>query len=128
MSSLIARLRALAAMEPAVLAWALNGGVAVVLAFAFHLTKTQEAAAATIVTALAAAYAAARTTKPQVSVIVGALVTGVTAAAAFGLHMSPQVISIGTSIVSGLLALLFRQNLTPKAALKRPAPVDPVRL
>jgi hypothetical protein len=106
-------------MEPAVLAWALNGGVAVVLAFALHFTKTEEAAVATIVTALAAAYAAARTRPVAVSAVVGALVTGVTAASAFGLHLSASEMGAGEAIVSGLLALLFRANVTPKAALKK---------
>lgn len=125
MSSIIKRLRALLAYEPAATAWALNGGIAIVFAYLFRFTKTEEAAAATIVTGLATIYTAFRARPVAVPLVVGALTTIVTAAGTFGLHASPQVISVALSVVSGVLALLFRQNLTPAAALKRLAPGHP---
>jgi hypothetical protein len=54
MSVFITRLRGLLAYEPAAVSWALNGGVALICAYAFGLTATEEAAVTTIVTALAA--------------------------------------------------------------------------
>jgi hypothetical protein len=119
-SSLLARLKALAAYEPAVMAWAASGGLAVVCAFLFHLSSNQEAAVTTISTAAAAAYAAAMARPVSVPAILGALVTAVTAAAAFGLHPSAGQIGVGEAIVSGLLALGFRANLRPAAAISRP--------
>lgn len=120
MASLVARLKALAALEPALLAWAASGGLAVVCAFLFHLSSEQEAAVTTIATALAASYSAARTRPVSVPLITGALVTAVTAAAAFGLHLSAGQTGTGAAIVSGLLALLLRANLRPAAATSRP--------
>lgn len=118
MSALISRLRSLLAYEPAAISWALNGGVALVCAYAFGLSSTQEAAVTTIVTALAAIWTGARARPVAVPAIVGALTTAVTAAAAFGLHVSPDVMALGSSAVSAALALLFRQNLTPVATLR----------
>lgn len=122
-----ARVRYLFAYEPAVVAWALNGGVAVLAAWAFHLTSTQEAAVTTIVTAAAAIYTATTTRPADVPTIIGALVTVVTAAAAFGFHPPAQWIAIGTAVASIMLPLALRVNLTPLAAIKaNQAPPVPV--
>ena len=120
MKSLLARLRTLAAYEPAVLAWAASGGLAVALAFLFHLSHTQEAAVTTIAAALATVYVAARARPVEGPAVIGALVTAVTAAAAFGLHVPVRDISVGEAVVSAVMALMFRANLTPAAAA-RPA-------
>lgn len=124
MSGFISRLKSLWAYEPAALSWAVNGGVALVCAYVFGLSGTQEAAVATIVTALAAISTAVQARPVVIPAIVGALATAVTAAAAFGLHVSPDMIALGSSVVSGLLALLFRQSLTPVATIRaqRPTP------
>jgi hypothetical protein len=119
-ASLLLRLKALAAYEPALLAWATSGGLAVACAFLFHLTRTQEAAVTVIATALAAVYVAARTRPVAVPVITGALVTAVAAAGAFGLHLTAGQTGAGEAAVSGLLALLLRSNVTPAAATPRP--------
>jgi len=112
-------LRSLLKYEPAVLAWALNGGIALVLAFVLHFTKTQEAAAATIVTAMAGAYTAIKARPFAVAALTGALMTAVTAAAAFGFHPTAQVIGAVSAVVSGILPLVLRSNLTPLATIKR---------
>lgn len=127
MKSLLARLRALLAYEPAVAGWITSGGLAVVLAFVFHASKTEEAAITSIATALAAAYAAFRTRPLPVGVLVGALATAVTAWSAFGFHVSATQLGAGEAIASGILALLFRSNVTPKAALKAKA-VAPIQV
>lgn len=111
------RVKALLAYEPAVVAWAVNGGVATVLAYVVHLSPTAGAAVTTITTALAAAYTAARAKPVAVSAIVGALATIATAGAAFGLHVSPEVIASGVTVLSAVLGLVFRANLTPRAAV-----------
>ena len=115
-SKFTAYLKNLLRYEPAVIAWAVNGGLALLLAFVFHFTSTQEAAAATIVTALATIYTLVKAGPSGVPGILGALATAVTAAAAFGFHPSAQVLAVCTSIASVLLPLIFRMNLTPKAA------------
>lgn len=111
------RLRDLLAYEPAVVAWATNGGLAILLAFVFHLGGTQGAAVTTLATALAAAYTAWRARPVAVSALGGALVTGVTAASAFGLHLPATVIAATVGLLSNVLALVFRANLTPTITL-----------
>lgn len=105
--------------EPAILSWALSGGLAVLLGNVFHISSTQQASVTTILAALAAIVTALKTKEKEVSVIVGAVVTIATAAAAFGLHLSSSEMGAGAAILSGILALVFRANLTPAKA--RPA-------
>jgi len=107
------RLKALLAYEPAALAWAVNGGLAAALVFLFHLDGTQAAAVTTITTALAAAFTAVKARPVAVSVLVGSAATIATACAAFGLNLTPQVIATGVAVLSAVLGLVFRQNLTP---------------
>lgn len=107
----------LVAYEPAVLAWAVNGGAAIVLAFVFNLGAPQTAAITTVTTALAALVTALKARPAAVSVVVGALATIAQAAAAFGLHLPPTVIGAITAVASAVLGLLFRQNLTPTASV-----------
>ena len=118
----LAYLRSLGANEPAVVAWALNGGLAALAAFVLHYSKTQEAAAATIVTALAAIFTAWKAKPRDISIITGALATMATAAAAFGLHLAPGTVAAGVTVISALLGLIFRTNVTPVAALRQAAP------
>lgn len=116
------RLRALLAYEPAVVAWAANGGIAALLGVAVHLPAGQLDAVTTITTALAAVYTAFRTRPVAVSVITGAVATIGTACAAFGLHVAPAVLATGVTVLSSLLGLWFRSNVTP-AASRPPRPV-----
>jgi hypothetical protein len=99
--------------EPAVIAWAVNGGIAAILAFLVHLTPTEIAAITTITTAAAAVVTAAQARPIAVSVITGAVVTIATAVGAFGLNLPTATIGAAVTALSGLLGLLFRQNLTP---------------
>ena len=105
--------------EPAILAWALSGGLAVLLGNVFHISSTQEAAVTTILTALAAIATAVKARPVEVSVVVGAVATIAVAAAAFGLHLSAAEIGAASAILSGILGLVFRANVSPAAA--RPA-------
>lgn len=104
--------------EPVILAWALNGGLAVLLGNLFHISSTQEAAVTTIVTGLVAVYTWFGTKPHAVSGLVGALSTIAVAAGAFGLHLSSAEIGAGAAILSGILALILRQNVSPAASVK----------
>jgi hypothetical protein len=101
-----------------------SGGLAGVLgpAVAFlakhaglHLTTTQVHATLTIIVALTSAYAAARTTKPSVTLITGALATAATAATAFGLHMPPHLLGAEMPIAAMIVSLLVRSHVSPKS-------------
>lgn len=102
--------------EPVVLAWVLNGGLAVLLGNVFGISSTQEAAVTTIATALVAIFTWAMTREKNVSALVGAISTIAVAAGAFGLHLSSAEIGAGMAILSGILGLVFRQNVSPAAA------------
>jgi hypothetical protein len=126
MSTAWAWLRRLVTYEPAVVAWAVNGGIAVLAAWVFNLTSTEEAAVATAVTALAAVYTAASTRPSDVPGIIGGLATVVTAAAAFGFHPPAHWIALGTAAAAVILPLVLRVNLTPVAAIRRQISGGPV--
>lgn len=125
MSAFIKRARAYIAetivADPAVFAWFLNGGAALLAAYAFGLGSTGEAALATIITALSAIWTALKARPAGVAVAVGALATILTAAGTFGLHLSPHASAMVTTVASIVLSLLFRANLTPVATLKAQA-------
>lgn len=102
--------------EPVVLAWVLSGGLAVLLGNLIHISSTQEAAVTTICTALAGIYGWWKTTPHAVGGLVAFISTIAVAASAFGLHLSSAEIGAGAAILSGILALLLRQHVSPTAA------------
>ena len=122
--NLLTKLRELLAYEPAVVAWAVNGGVATVLAFLLNLDGTQTATVTTITTALTAIVTAVQARPVAVSVVTGALATVAQAVAAFGLNLPPTVIGAITAVASAVLGLLFRQNLTPAVTLRGGPPAS----
>jgi hypothetical protein len=103
--------------EPVIVAWALNGGLAVLLGNLVHISSTQEAAVTTIFTAAVAIYSAIRTRPFEVSLFTGAVTTIGVAAAAFGLHLPAHDVGIGAAVLSALVALLLRTNVTPAASV-----------
>jgi hypothetical protein len=118
MSNLITRLRLLLSTEPAALLYAISAGLTPLVAMILHWSKTQTAAEATIVAALAAIITAFHARPVAIPALLGAAATIATASAAFGLKLSPDQIAAGSSALSLVLALLFRQNLTPVAFLR----------
>lgn len=110
--------------EPVLLAWVLNGGLAVLLGNVAHISTTQEAAVTTIATAIAGVYTWFETKEKTVSGLVGFITTVAVAASAFGLHLSSAEIGAGAAILSGILALVFRSQVSPAAA----RPEVPVKL
>lgn len=116
---MLQRLKNLLAYEPAALAWSVNGGLAMILSYLVHLSPTQVAAVTTITMALSTIYTAARARPVAVSVLVGGLSTIAVAGGAFGLHLTADQIGTGVTVLSAILGLVFRQNLTPVAAKAR---------
>src|ERR1700761_720997 len=90
----IAKIRTWLAENPSITAWFFNGGAALFVAYALGLDHVQEAAIATIISALATAYTAVRARPVGIPLLIGALVTGITAAGAFGLHPSAKGIGL----------------------------------
>jgi hypothetical protein len=105
--------RRLWAYEPVILAWAVNGGLAALLAYAVHLTSTQEAAVTTITTSVVAVITACKTRPVEVAVITGAVSTIAVASAAFGLHLPASSTATMMTLLGALLSLVLRQAQTP---------------
>jgi hypothetical protein len=103
--------------EPVIVAWALNGGIAVLLGDVVHISTIQEAAVTTILTGIVAIYTAIKTDNFTVAGFTGALTTVLVAAGAFGLHFSSQEIGVGVAVIAGILGLVLRQNVSPKATI-----------
>jgi hypothetical protein len=101
--------------EPVIVAWAVNGGLAVLLGNVVGISHTQEAAVTTIMTGLVAIYTAVKTDNFTVTGFTGALTTIAVAATAFGLHLSAQEISAGVAIISGIIGLILRGSVSPAA-------------
>lgn len=101
--------------EPVLLAWVLNGGLAVLLGNLIHISSTQEAAVTTFATALVGIYSWWKTTPHSVGGLVAAISTIAVAASAFGLHLSSAEIGAGAAILSGILALVLRSQVSPTA-------------
>lgn len=123
LANLKATAAAVLAYYPAALAWVLNGGLAAALGFVFHIDSLQMAAVTTIATVLVSAYTAWKARPVAYSVLIGSLATILTAMGAFGLHLPPQWIATGVTVMSLILGQLFHLNLTPKIRLT--APVTP---
>lgn len=102
--------------EPAVWLYALNAGVALLVAFGFDLTQAQVAAVTTIATAVLTIVAAVMTRPVVVSTITAAAASLLTAAAAFGLHLTANQTGAVVTALSIALALLLRQNVSPATA------------
>jgi hypothetical protein len=105
--------------EPVIVAWALSGGLAVLLGDVIHISSVQEAAVTTILTGLVALYTMVKTKEFTVTTFTGILTTIAVASAAFGLHLSSQQIGVGVAVIGGIIGLVLRQNVTPKTP--RPA-------
>lgn len=108
-------------LEPATILYAINAGVALLVAFGFNLTTDQVGAVTLIATAVLAIATAFMTRPVVVSTITGAAASLLTAVAAFGLHLSGNQVGAVVTALSIVLALLLRQNVSPAPALARKA-------
>jgi len=104
--------------EPAVIVYALNAAVALLVSFGLPLSHDQTGAITLVVTAVLAAVVAAMTRPVVVSTITGAAASVLTAVAAFGLHLTGDQIGTTVTALSIALALLLRQNVSPTPAAR----------
>ena len=105
--------------EPAVILYAVNAAVALLVAFGLNMSHDQVAAVTTIATAVLSIAAAALTRPVTVSGVTAGVASLLTAAAAFGLHLSGDQVGTVVTALSIGLALLLRQNVSPAPALAR---------
>lgn len=108
--------------EPAAILYAVNAGVALLVAFGLNLTHDQVAAVTTVATAVLTIATAVMTRPVVVSTVTAAVGSLLTAAAAFGLHLSADQVGAVVTALSITLALLLRQNVSPAPALVRREP------
>jgi len=106
--------------EPAVILYAINAGVALLVSFGLPLSGDQVNAATVLSTAVAAIWTAAVTRPIAVSAITGALATALAAVAAFGVELTVDQQGAVVTAVSVVLALLLRSNVSPASALTAP--------
>ncbi|TDD97659.1 hypothetical protein [Actinomadura rubrisoli] len=99
--------------EPAVIAYAVNAAVALLVAYGLDLSQGQVEAVAVITTGVLAAVAAVMTRPVVVSTITGAAATILTALAAFKIELTADQIGATVTGLSIVLALLLRQNVSP---------------
>jgi hypothetical protein len=108
--------------EPAVWLYAVNAGVALLVAFGLNLTHDQVGAVTTIATAVLTIATAVLTRPWVVSTLTAAVGSLLTAVAAFGLHLSGDQVGAVVTALSIVLALLLRQNVSPTPAAARRLP------
>lgn len=107
--------------EPAVLLAGLNAAVALLVSFGLPLSSTQANAITVIATAGIGIWIALLT-KPVAPTAVATLVgTALTALGAFHAHLSDTQVSSVVAVVSIVLGLLLRANVSPAPALARGA-------
>lgn len=106
--------------EPAVVLYAANAIVALLVAWGLNLSPDQTGAIATITTAAVTIYTAATTRPVVIPTITGAAATAAAAFAAFHLELSADQISTAVTAGSIVLALLLRQAVTPAATVRAP--------
>jgi hypothetical protein len=109
--------------DSALILYAVQAVLAVIVAFGISPSPGWTAAVVTITAALITIATGILTRPVRVSVITGAVATILTAAAAFGLHLSSAQTGAGVTALSVVLALVLRQNISPAltAAAKPPA-------
>jgi hypothetical protein len=105
--------------EPAVIMYALNAVVALLVAWGLHLTTGQVDAVSVIATSVLSIAVAVMTRPIVVSGIAAAAASGLTALAAFGLDLSQEKISTTVMVGSIVMMFLLRPNVTPTAKLAR---------
>lgn len=104
--------------EPAMILYSINSLIALLVSFGLDLTQVQVAAASTIATGVLAAITAILTRPFIVSVLTGAVTTVLTAGVAFGLHLSGDQIGTAVTMLSVVLALVLRANVSPAGAVQ----------
>lgn len=104
--------------EPATWLYVLNAVLAAAVSYGLPLSHAVVAATVVIATALLSAYAAILTRPIVVSALTSAAGTILAAMAAYGLHLSADQIGSSVTLLSLVLALLLRQNVSPATSLR----------
>lgn len=99
--------------EPAVILYAVNSLVALLVAYGLDLSQVQVAAISTIASGIVAVVVAAMTRPVVVSALTGAVSTVMAAVAGFGLEFTADQIGATVTVLSIVLALVLRANVTP---------------
>ena len=108
--------------EPATILYAVNAGVALLVAYGLPLSHDMVAAVTVIATAVLTIATAVMTRPFVVSSVTAAVGSLLAAVAAFGLHLSADQIGTAVSALTVVLMLLLRQNVTPSDGLVRRRP------
>jgi hypothetical protein len=98
---------------PAVLLYALNSVVALLVAYGLHLDAGQVGAVTIVATAVLTGVAALLTRPIVVSTVSAAAATALAALASFGFHLSADQISTAVVVLSVVLGFLTHQNVSP---------------
>lgn len=104
-------------LEPAMIMYAINAGVALLVSFGLGLTHDQVGAITVVATAILTIATAVMTRPMVVSTVTAAVGSLLAAAAAFGLHLTADQIGSVVTVLSIVLALLLRQNVSPAPAV-----------
>ena len=105
--------------EPATAGYSLAAALVPVLVAAFHWDARQAAAAAAIGTALASALAAVHARPVSVPVLVGGATAVMEALAAWHVVIPAATMTMVTSALTAVLALLMRGQLTTRATIRQ---------
>lgn len=106
--------------EPAVILYAVNSLVALLVAYGLNLSQVQTAAISTVTTGVLAAVVAVMTRPFVVSALTGAVSTVMAAVAGFGLEFSADQIGATVTALSIVLALVLRMNVSPASGPVQP--------
>ena len=106
--------------EPAVILYALNAGVALLVSFGLPLDQEQTVAITVIATALFTIWAAVITRPVVVSTITAAAASLLAAVGAFGFELSGDQQGAAVAALSAFLALMLRPNVSPAPVAERP--------
>jgi hypothetical protein len=106
--------------EPAVILFMVNALVALLVAFGLGLSQVQVAAISTIASAIVSIVVTLMTRPIVVSALTGAVTTLMTAVAGFGLEFTADQIGATVTVLSLVLGLVLRANVTPVSGPVQP--------
>jgi formate hydrogenlyase subunit 3/multisubunit Na+/H+ antiporter MnhD subunit len=107
--------------EPAVIVYSVNALVALLVAYGLDLSQEQTAAVSSIATAVVAIIVTVMTRPIVVSALTGAVTTLMTAVAGFGLEFTADQIGATVTVLSIVLGLVLRANVTPTSGPVQPS-------
>ncbi|WP_052422898.1 hypothetical protein [Nonomuraea candida] len=106
--------------EPTTILFMVNALVALLVSFGLNLSQTQVATIATVAGAVMSIVVTFMTRPIVVSALTGAVTTLMTAVAGFGLEFTAEQIGATVTVLSLVLGLVLRANVTPKSGPVQP--------